>query len=119
LETSSGFCRLPHLRSWIVFSISLVCLAFWPQGAGGWAGLLADGDAGWNIRTGDYILSTHQIPAERPVFRFSKPDDVWYAWEWLTDVIFSLPSSELWTEGIVLFGRVVISLAMTLLLVFI
>jgi hypothetical protein len=84
-------------------------------GPSGWAGLLVDGDAGWHIRTGDYILNTRHIPS-KDLFSFSKPDGVWYAWEWLTDVIFSLLHRTFGLKGIVLLAGVVISFAMTLLL---
>ncbi|MGB7758439.1 MAG: hypothetical protein WBL61_01345 [Bryobacteraceae bacterium] len=50
--------------------------------------LLADGDTGWHIRTGEWILAHHAVPY-RDLFSFSKPGGVWYAWEWLSDVIFA------------------------------
>jgi hypothetical protein len=96
------------------FFFSLLVWLF-ASGPGGWAGLLADGDAGWHIRTGDYILNTHRIPA-KDLFSFSKPDDVWYAWEWLADVIFALLHKTFGLKGIVLLAGVVIPLSMTLLL---
>jgi len=50
--------------------------------------LLGDCDTGWHIRTGQWILAHHAVPY-RDLFSFSKPDGVWYAWEWLADVIFA------------------------------
>ena len=50
--------------------------------------LLSDGDTGWHIRTGDWIVANRLIPTH-DVFSFSKPDGVWYAWEWLSDVLFA------------------------------
>ncbi len=50
--------------------------------------LLADCDAGWHIRTGDWILANHRVP-QQDLFSFSKPGQVWFAWEWLTDVIWA------------------------------
>src|SRR5579871_6686758 len=50
--------------------------------------LLADGDTGWHIRTGEWILNHHQVPARDP-FSFTKPGETWFAWEWLSDVIFA------------------------------
>jgi hypothetical protein len=53
-----------------------------------WQALLADGDTGWHIRTGDYILNTGHVPL-RDLFSFSRPDQPWFAWEWLADVLFA------------------------------
>jgi len=50
--------------------------------------LLGDCDTGWHIRTGQWILAHHAVPY-RDLFSYSKPDSVWYAWEWLSDVIFA------------------------------
>ncbi|MBZ5584473.1 MAG: hypothetical protein LAQ30_20120 [Acidobacteriia bacterium] len=50
--------------------------------------LLADGDTGWHIRTGDWILAHGAVPRQ-DIFSFSKPGQPWYAWEWLTDVIWA------------------------------
>ena len=54
----------------------------------GWSGLLADADAGWHIRTGEYILDNHTVPYQ-DLYLFSKPGAPWYAWEWLWDVAFA------------------------------
>jgi hypothetical protein len=50
--------------------------------------LLGDCDTGWHIRTGEWILAHHAVPA-RDIFSFSKPGEVWYAWEWLSEIIFA------------------------------
>ncbi|MCX6610374.1 MAG: hypothetical protein NTW74_05920 [Acidobacteria bacterium] len=55
----------------------------------GWSVLLGDGDTGWHIRTGQWILTNHQVPY-RDLFSFSKPDAPWFAWEWGADVLFAL-----------------------------
>ena len=55
-------------------------------GASGWKSLLMDGDTGWHIRTGEYILAHHAVPTH-DLFSFSKPDAPWFAWEWLSDVL--------------------------------
>jgi hypothetical protein len=52
----------------------------------GWQALLVDGDTGWHIRTGEYILD-RGVPA-RDLFSFSRAGQPWYAWEWLSDLIF-------------------------------
>ena len=74
-----------------------------------------DGDTGWHIRTGEYILANHRVPAQ-DLFSFSKPGQPWFAWEWLTDVLFA----ELFRTGglkaIVLFSGIMIALFATVLL---
>jgi hypothetical protein len=104
-------CR-PSFLDCFFFSLLIWLFAGGPFG---WAGLLSDGDVGWHIRTGDYILNTHQIPA-KDLFSFSRPDETWFAWEWLADVIFSLLHRALGLKGVVLFAGVVIPLSMTILL---
>jgi hypothetical protein len=53
-----------------------------------WQALLMDGDTGWHIRTGEFIIRTGSVPVQ-DLFSFSRAGDRWYAWEWLTDVIFA------------------------------
>ncbi|MEO7143214.1 MAG: hypothetical protein ABI165_06875 [Bryobacteraceae bacterium] len=85
------------------------------SGAGGWMGLLADGDTGWHIRTGEYILDHHSVP-HTDLYSFSKPDAPWFAWEWLSDVAFALAFRAGGLKGVVLLAGVTISLFAVLLL---
>src|SRR5436853_5977999 len=55
---------------------------------GGWQSLLADGDTGWHVRTGELVLATGRAPVADS-FSFSKPGERWFAWEWLSDVGFA------------------------------
>jgi hypothetical protein len=48
--------------------------------------LLGDGDTGWHIRTGEWILAHHAVPTQ-DLFSFSRPGAPWFAWEWLSDVL--------------------------------
>jgi hypothetical protein len=57
-------------------------------GASGWKSLLGDGDTGWHIRAGQYILAHHAVPTQ-DLFSFSRPGAPWFAWEWLTDVMYA------------------------------
>src|SRR5271165_2160924 len=50
--------------------------------------LLSDCDTGWHIRTGDWMVANRLIPTH-DVFSFSKPNGIWFAWEWLSDLVFS------------------------------
>ncbi len=55
----------------------------------GWGLLLSDGDTGWHIRTGEWILAHRQVP-QTDLFSFSRPGQPWFAWEWGADVVFAL-----------------------------
>lgn len=50
--------------------------------------LLSDGDTGWHIRTGEWILAHRAVP-NTDLFSFTKPHASWFAWEWGWDVLFA------------------------------
>ncbi|HWB84074.1 MAG TPA: hypothetical protein VG675_08040 [Bryobacteraceae bacterium] len=76
--------------------------------------LLSDGDTGWHIRTGQWILAHHRVPAH-DIFSFSRAGDVWYAWEWLWDVLFAWLYMHGGLAIVVLASMLVISFTYTLL----
>jgi len=76
--------------------------------------LLSDCDTGWHIRTGEWILAHHAVPA-RDIFSFSRAGDPWYAWEWLSDVLFAWLNSRGGLAAVVLFATLLIALTFTLL----
>jgi hypothetical protein len=49
--------------------------------------LLGDGDTGWHLRTGEWILAHGRVP-DRDIFSFTRAGEPWFAWEWLWDVLF-------------------------------
>jgi len=51
--------------------------------------LLSDGDTGWHIRTGEWILQHRAVPSV-DLFSFTKPNQAWFAWEWAWDALFAL-----------------------------
>lgn len=71
--------------------IFFAALIWWVFASGpmGWTALLADGDTGWHIRTGEFVLDHGYVP-DHDLFSYSKAGQTWYAWEWLSDVIFAL-----------------------------
>jgi hypothetical protein len=77
--------------------------------------LLADGDTGWHIRTGELVLGTGHAPVADP-FSFSRPHEAWFAWEWLSDVVFA----SIWTwrglAGVAALTGALLALAATALL---
>ena len=56
---------------------------------GGTQLLFSDGDTGWHIRTGEWILSHQSVPTV-DLFSFTKPNAPWFAWEWAWDVASAL-----------------------------
>jgi hypothetical protein len=76
--------------------------------------LLGDCDTGWHIRTGEWILKHHAVPY-RDLFSYSKPDSVWYAWEWLSDVIFAGLNSIGGLAAVSLFAVLLLAVTFTLL----
>jgi hypothetical protein len=96
----------------IFFCALLVALA---AGPAGWQALLADGDTGWHIRTGEIVLATGQAPAADP-FSFSRPGERWFAWEWLADVVFALAWRAGGLEAVAAMSGVVLCLSAAVLL---
>jgi hypothetical protein len=76
--------------------------------------LLGDGDAGWHIRTGEWILANHRVPV-RDLFSFSKPGQIWYAWEWLADVVWAWLVAHGGLAALVLFCTLLLSATFTML----
>jgi hypothetical protein len=101
---------LPSLSDWL-----FAALIAWLFIAGsGWSALLADGDTGWHIRTGEYILDNLRLP-DSDLFSFSRAGERWYAWEWLTDVLFAACYRAMALKGVVLLAGTVIALYLTVL----
>jgi hypothetical protein len=84
-------------------------------GASGWKSLLMDGDTGWHIRAGEYMLANHAVPTH-DLFSFSRPGQPWFAWEWLSDTTFALLFRIGGLKAIVLFAGVLIAVYATVLL---
>src|SRR5215469_1362277 len=71
--------------------------------------LLADGDTGWHIRTGEWILAHHQVP-HTDFFSFSRNGQPWFAWEWLSDVLMAMVHQRWGLAGVVLASLAIICL---------
>jgi hypothetical protein len=96
-----------------IFFISLICLRF--LAGEGWVILLMDGDTGWHIRAGEWMLDHLRVPAA-DLFSFSKPGAPWFAWEWLADVGFGVLHRAAGLKGVVLLAGLTIAAWTTLLL---
>ena len=67
--------------------IGIVCWLILFTIAGHGMGLLVDASTGVHIRTGEYILA-NGVP-HTDFFSWTRPGQPWFAWEWLTDVLFA------------------------------
>jgi len=72
---------LPSLTD-VAFLMPLALLFLRMDGA---KRLLGDGDTGWHIRTGEWILQNGRVP-QTDLFSYTKSGEPWCAWEWLWDV---------------------------------
>lgn len=94
---------LPSLTDF-AFLCPLGILFFLSDGA---HGILADGDTGWHLRTGEWILRNRRIPFQ-DIFSYTKAGQPWFAWEWLWDVLFGWIHLRWSLAGIVLVNAVVL-----------
>lgn len=102
-----------RLSLYDIFFVVIIVWSFMADPAG-WQRLLIDGDTAFHIRIGDFILNSGQVP-HRDVFSFSVEGQPWYAFEWLSEVAYSLAHTALALKGVVLLAGLVIGLTFTLL----
>ncbi|MEP7351988.1 MAG: hypothetical protein ABI824_02025 [Acidobacteriota bacterium] len=112
LEKRWARLLIPSLAD--LFFLALLVWLFASSGSGG-EGLLGDADAGWHIRTGEYILDHHAVPYQ-DLYSFSKAGQPWFAWEWLADVIDALVHRAAGLKGVILLAAVMITAFGTLLI---
>jgi hypothetical protein len=93
------------------FLLPLVFLFCGMQGA---HTLLGDGDTGWHLRTGEWILAHGRVP-DRDIFSFTRPGQPWFAWEWLWDVLFGWLHLHAGMAAVVLGSSLVLALTFALL----
>ena len=94
---------LPSLTD-LAFLLPLIFLFLKFDGA---KGLLGDGDTGWHIKTGEWILANHRVP-HNDLFSFTKPDAPWFAWEWLCDIFFAILHQQWGLAGVVGLGMLLL-----------
>jgi hypothetical protein len=66
------------------------------------SGLLLDGDTGFHIRAGQFIIDTLSVP-RHDMFRFLSPPLLWTDHEWLSDVIMAFFHRAFGLTGVVIF----------------
>ncbi|MCC7175585.1 MAG: hypothetical protein IT159_10345 [Bryobacterales bacterium] len=101
---------LPSLLD-VAFLMPLALLFLWMEGA---KRLLGDGDTGWHIRAGEWILQHGRVPSTDP-FSFTKSGEPWYAWEWLWDVGAAWLHQHGGMAGVVVASMLLLSLTYALL----
>jgi hypothetical protein len=74
--------------------------------------LLSDCDTGWHIRTGEWIIANGWVPMH-DIFSFSKPGAPWFAWEWLSDVLFAKLNALGGLQAVVMFTILMVSVTFT------
>jgi hypothetical protein len=90
-----------------VLFVFIVIFSFM-AGEMGWQRLLQDADTGLHIRIGDFILANRQVPTQ-DMFSFSLPGQTWYAFEWLTEILFSFLHTRFGLKGVVLVSGIVLA----------
>jgi hypothetical protein len=109
-KTNPIFRLMPSLAD-VAFLLPLI---FVFGGMNGVSTMLGDGDTGWHVRTGQWILAHHQVPRQ-DMFSFTRPGQPWFAWEWLWDVSFAWLFQHWGMASVVLASLLVISLTSALL----
>lgn len=112
LEKCWARLLIPSLSD--LYFAAILAWVFMGSNGAGWSGLLADADAGWHIRTGEYILDHKSVPYQ-DLYSFSKPGAPWYAWEWLADVFYGGLFRWAGLKGVVLAAGVLIAVFATTL----
>ena len=100
-----------------VADLFLIFFIFWaflasPQG---WQGLLRDADTGFHIRAGEWIINAGNVPIHDP-FSFARPDAHWYAFEWISQVLFAVLNGWAGLKGVVLFSGALLAVTFTIVL---
>ena len=101
---------LPSMTD-VAFVMPLVFLFGGMKGA---QTLLGDGDTGWHLRTGEWILAHGCVP-DRDIFSFTRSGQPWFAWEWLWDVLFGWLHMHLGMAAVLVASSLVLALTFALL----
>jgi hypothetical protein len=109
-EASRWYVRLLPSLTDFAFVLPLFLLFGMLKGA---VQLLSDGDTGWHIRTGDWILQHGRIPSV-DFFSFTMPGQPWFAWEWGWDAFFSIVHHWTGLPGVVFLNVLLLCLSAAL-----
>ena len=101
---------LPSLTD-VAFLLPVAFLFLVMQGA---RTLLGDGDTGWHVRTGEWILRNGRVP-HSDIFSYTMPGQPWFAWEWLWDLSFGWMHRQWGMNAVVLASMMVLGVTFALL----
>jgi hypothetical protein len=107
-ESTLSINLIPSIAD-MLFCVILLFLSFSST-----SGLLADGDTGYHIRAGQYIIQTLTVP-KTDIFSFHTPALPWTAHEWLSEVIMATVHDLAGLSGVVAFFAVLLACTITLL----
>ncbi len=93
---------IPSLAD-LLFVTVLLYLSFVPD-----RGLLGDGDTGYHIRAGEYILDTLTLPLSDP-YSFITPALPWMVHEWLSEVIMAIAHRLSGLSGVVVLYAIILA----------
>lgn len=92
----------------LLFCVTFLTLVFNP------VGLLADGDTGYHVRAGEYMLRTHTVP-KVDIFSYHTPALPWTAHEWLSEIIMALAHGAFGLSGVVVLFSLLLAVTVSLL----
>jgi hypothetical protein len=101
---------LPSLAD-LAFTMPLV---FVFASMGGARALLADGDTGWHVRTGEWILAHRAVPRV-DLFSYTRAGEPWFAWEWGWDVLAAWLHGRAGMAAVVAFSLLLVAVVSALL----
>jgi len=93
----------------VMFAVLFIMLSFFKGGI-----MLTDGDTGWHIRAGEFMIDTLSVP-KTDIFSFRTPPFPWMPHTWLSEVIMALIHRALGLTGVVIFFSFLIALTYFLL----
>jgi hypothetical protein len=102
--------KIKKIKNFIIPSIADIIFVslflYFSFSIGKW--LLNDGDTGYHIRAGEYIIDTLSIP-KQDIFSFHTPPLAWTAHEWLSEIIMAIVHRSFGLTGVVIFFSFIIS----------
>jgi hypothetical protein len=113
MQTNNSKIAIKFLPSMVDFAF-LMPIVFLFARLGGMQNILADGDTGWHIRAGEWIAANHAVPTH-DIFSYSMPNGAWYAWEWLSDLLFAWLNAHGGLAAVALAAIILISTVFTIL----
>ncbi|HWB96266.1 MAG TPA: hypothetical protein VG672_06175 [Bryobacteraceae bacterium] len=75
--------------------------------------LIGDGDTGWHLRAGEWMIRHGRVPVT-DLFSYTRSGAPWFAWEWLWDVIFGWLNLHFGLNAVVLASLLLICLSCAL-----